>query len=81
MHTAQVRLRENSSVPVVNTICHIACLDVVAFLPGRRVFIIIYAERTLLGATKRGKKKPRRAQDSGDLPLGEQLVGLATFLG
>lgn len=84
IYTAQARLWGNSSVCIVNTICHFACPDV-AFLPERRMFIIIYAEHTLLkhGATKR-EEKPRRAKDSRDLPLGEQLVGRArssTFLG
>lgn len=49
------------------------------------MFIIIYAEHTLLkhGATKR-EEELRRAKDSRDLPLGEQLVGRtrsSTFLG
>jgi hypothetical protein len=34
-----------------------------------------------LVSPREGKKKPRRAQDSGDLPLGEQLVGFTTFQG
>lgn len=84
IYTAQARLWGNSSVCIVNTICHFACPDV-AFLPGRRMFIIIYAEHTLLkhGATKR-EEELRRAKDSRDLPLGEQLVGRtrsSTFLG
>lgn len=66
--------------PVVNTICRIACLDV-AFLPGRRESIITYAERTHLVPPREGKKMPRRAKGSRDLLLGEQLVGLAIFLG
>ena len=50
-----------------------------------RMFIIIYAEHTLLkhGGSKR-EEELRRAKDSRDLPLGEQLVGRArssTFLG
>lgn len=72
---AQVRRCENFSAHIVNTICHCACPDA-AFLPGRKVFFIIYAECTLLKccATRRGKEKPRRIEDSRDLPLGERLV-------
>lgn len=57
-------------MPIVNTICHTAWPDV-AFLPGRRVFIVIYAQLTLLkhGAPSEGKKSTG-AKDARDLPLG-----------
>ena len=69
-HSAQVRLCENFSVHIVNTICHTACPDA-AFLPGRESCFIIYAACTLLKChvTGRGKEKPRRVQDSRDPPL------------
>lgn len=74
--TARVRRCENFSAHIVNTICHTACPDA-AFLPGRKAFFILYAERTLLKccATRRGKEKPRRVKDSRDLHLDSSWSG------